>query len=169
MASSSSKPQRTFTGQHMLIAMLLFFGVIVSVNMTMAVMAGRTWTGLVVKNSYVESQKYNDRLSQAKAQRAQGWRSSLIYRDDRLIFEMQDRTGDPVTLENAQLFYGRPAFEQADQIIPLTATSPGQYFANITLKPGEWILRISGTISGHPYRRDSRIRVSSRSRITHEH
>ena len=45
-----------FTGFHMLACMIVFFGVIVAVNLTMATLASQSWTGLVVKNSYVASQ-----------------------------------------------------------------------------------------------------------------
>lgn len=42
-----------WTGRRMLITMLLFFGVIIAVNMTMLYLALTNFTGLVVKNSYV--------------------------------------------------------------------------------------------------------------------
>ncbi|MEM8973088.1 MAG: FixH family protein [Pseudomonadota bacterium] len=148
-----------FTGWHMLALMLLFFGVIVSVNITMAVMAGRTWTGLVVKNSYVESQKFNGYLAAAKAQDARGWSTDLSYNNGVIVFDVVDRDGHPVTLTEASLFVGRPAFEQADQTVELTTTKPGRYIATIDLAPGAWALRITGTSDGHPYRRDSRLNV----------
>ncbi len=59
---------KPFTGRHMLFAMLAFFGVIIAVNLTMAVFATKSWTGLVVKNSYVASQAFNRELEQAKVQ-----------------------------------------------------------------------------------------------------
>lgn len=148
-----------FTGWHMLALMLLFFGVIISVNVTMAVMAGRTWTGLVVKNSYVESQKFNGYLAAAKAQDARGWRTKLNYNDGVVVFKVFDRDGRPVTLEQASLFVGRPAFEKADRTMVLTPTEPGRYIAAIELASGTWALRITGTSDGQSYRRDSRLDV----------
>ncbi len=49
-----------FTGHHMLIVMLAFFGaVMIAANLTMASFASRSWSGLEVPNSYVASQEYN--------------------------------------------------------------------------------------------------------------
>lgn len=148
-----------FTGWHMLTLMVLFFGVIISVNVTMAIMAGRTWTGLVVKNSYVESQKFNGYLAAAKEQDERGWRTNLEYRDGRISFQIQGSNGQPVLLENASLHIGRPAFEQADRTIALAAETEGRFVVPISLEPGVWALRITGTSDGHPYRRDSRLTV----------
>ena len=50
---------RRFTGRHMLVLMLAFFGVVVAVNLLMATLATRTFGGTVVDNSYVASQRYN--------------------------------------------------------------------------------------------------------------
>lgn len=38
---------------------LAFFGTIIIVELTMAVLASRSWTGFVVKNSHVDSQEFN--------------------------------------------------------------------------------------------------------------
>lgn len=161
VAASSNTTRRTgeFTGWHMLALMLLFFGVIVTVNITMAVMAGRTWTGLVVKNSYVESQKFNGYLAAARAQDVKGWRTRLTYNNSTVILDIQDRDGKPVRLEDPSLYYGRPAFEQADQTTPLVASGNGRYTAEVTLQPGPWALRVTATSDGQPYRRDSRLFV----------
>ena len=64
---------RRFTGWHMAAIMVLFFGVIIAVNVTMAVFATTTFGGKVVENSYVASQKYNEWLAAAKEQEKLGW------------------------------------------------------------------------------------------------
>ena len=158
-AVDTGRRQWTFTGWHMLTIMLLFFGVIISVNVTMAVMAGRTWTGLVVKNSYVESQKFNDHLAAARAQESKGWRTKLSYSDGFLTFDVRNRDGQPVVISDATLFVGRPAFEQADRTLALEPAGQGRYVARVDFAPGPWALRITGTSDGQPYRRDSRLNV----------
>jgi nitrogen fixation protein FixH len=45
----SGTSQKEFTGRHMLLIMIAFFGVIIAVNITMAVVARQSWTGLVAK------------------------------------------------------------------------------------------------------------------------
>jgi nitrogen fixation protein FixH len=76
---------RRFTGWHMTAIMLLFFGVIITVNMTMAVFATTTFGGKVVENSYVASQKYNDWLAAARAQQQLGWTYKVALAADRRV------------------------------------------------------------------------------------
>ncbi|MGI9408351.1 MAG: FixH family protein, partial [Hyphomicrobiaceae bacterium] len=116
---------RPFTGRHMLSWMLAFFGVIVAVNITMAWFAGRTWTGLVVKNSYVASQKFNGHLRQARKQHARGWKSELTYERGVVRFRVVGKSGAPVFLDDARLTIGRPAFEQQDAVLHLKHIGDG--------------------------------------------
>ena len=64
---------RRFTGWHFTAIITAFFGVVITVNLTMAVFATRTFGGVVVENSYVASQKYNDWLEAAKRQQQLAW------------------------------------------------------------------------------------------------
>ncbi len=68
---------RPFTGRHMTMILVAFFGVVITVNMFMARAAVGTFGGTVVDNSYVASQHYNDWLAQGRAQRALGWDAAL--------------------------------------------------------------------------------------------
>ena len=65
---------RRFTGWHFTAIIVAFFGVVVAVNLTMAVFATRTFGGVVVENSYVASQKYNGWLDAARKQNRLGWK-----------------------------------------------------------------------------------------------
>ncbi|MEL7345657.1 MAG: FixH family protein, partial [Pseudomonadota bacterium] len=49
---------RQLTGWHVFGMFALAFGIIISVNMTLAFQAVRTFPGLEVKNSYVASQAF---------------------------------------------------------------------------------------------------------------
>ncbi|MEM8626959.1 MAG: FixH family protein [Pseudomonadota bacterium] len=158
--ATTQSAARPFTGYHMLAIMLTFFGVVISVNFTMAWMAGNTWTGLVVKNSYVASQNFNARLAWAREQRARGWQSNLTYRDGILLFLLTDKTGVPIDLTTLSTTLGRPAFEQSDRQIDLGHVAPGKYEARLELGLGVWSVVITGTsVDGAPYRREARISV----------
>ena len=63
-----------FTGRHMWLLALSFFGVIITVNVVMATLAIRSWTGLAVDNSYVASQEFEEKRLAHEKQRAAGWR-----------------------------------------------------------------------------------------------
>lgn len=64
---------KRITGWHAAAALIAFFGVVIAVNVTMAVFAVRTFGGVVVENSYVASQKYNGWLEAARKQQQLGW------------------------------------------------------------------------------------------------
>ena len=76
---------RRFTGRHMLVLMLAFFGTVVAVNLLMAMLATRTFGGTVVDNSYVASQSFNSWLEQGRAQRRLGWTAAVELGADRHV------------------------------------------------------------------------------------
>jgi nitrogen fixation protein FixH len=139
--------------------MLAFFGVIIAVNVTMAVLAGRSWTGLVVKNSYVASQHFNEDLAEARRQAARGWTSKLAYGEQHFAFTLKDSNAQPVVLDDLKVSVGRPASEVQDQTVALRHVGDGRYRGDVALEPGIWMIRITGGAGEHAYRRDSRIEV----------
>lgn len=150
---------RQFKGRHLAIIMICFFGVIFTVNITMAVLANRNWTGLVVKNSYVASQKFNRYLDAAKVQKAHGWTSDIHYEDSILRINLWSKDRHPLDGSEVKATIGRPAFEQYDHVILLVAVAKGIYQAENALAPGLWSIQFDAIINGSPYRRDARIYV----------
>lgn len=166
MAMMTRNSEFRFTGYHMLACMFAFFGVIIVVNFTMASFASKSWTGLVVKNSYVASQKFNDELALAEAQKARGWRSTVTYEEGKLAFALFDKAGQPIAADKIMLSIGRPAFEQLDQVIemqadtPSGATTPPASQSPLQLEDGSWALKIEALVGETTYRRDLRLFVS---------
>lgn len=156
------RPPREFTGRHMLAIMIAFFGVIISVNFTMAWLAGSSWTGLVVKNSYVASQHYNEKLRQAEAQRNRGWKTKLTYQQGVFEFRLTDRNGTPVNFDQLALSVGRPATEVQDRNLVLRRIAPGRYTSKQALKPGLWAIVITGQETDKPFRYERRIHVGAK-------
>ncbi|MFD0917008.1 FixH family protein [Pseudahrensia aquimaris] len=142
-------------GWHVLSMFIAFFGVIIVVNVFMATLASSTWTGLIVKNSYVASQTFNAELAAARAQQVAGWKSQLAYQDGRLSVSLTGKEGEPLMLNAARVTFGRPAFEQQDQTVDLVPVGQGQYAVDVNLASGEWFVQVTGTIDGKPYRRDA--------------
>lgn len=157
--ASPSTTQFRFTGWHMFGCMLAFFGVIIAVNVTMAFMASGTWTGLIVKNSYVASQKFNGELLKAHAQHARGLRSAIRYSGGRLTFTIIDGAGGKIMPENATVWLGRPVFEQEDQLIAAACEFPGTCSVPANLAAGNWDVSIRAELQEGTYRRDARIYV----------
>lgn len=156
-----SQSEFRFTGKHMLLVMISFFGVIITVNFTMATLATKSWTGLVVKNTYVASQQFNEHLEKAAVVRSAGFQSDLGYANGELTFSLKDRNGAAILIEGLQAEIGRPSFEQADQTHNLKHTGGKQYLAKVPLAVGIWSLSLTGVADGIAYRRDARLFVSA--------
>ena len=160
-SAGKTRRQFRFTGWHMFAAMVAFFGVIVGVNLTMAMLASKSWTGLVVKSSYVASQKFNSELAQAEQQRSMGWTSDLSYAAGQIRLGLKNRQGEVLFVDEAHAYIGRPAYERDDQAIVLTRAGDGSVQGDINLAPGAWAIRVEAEIKGQSYRRDARMIVSA--------
>jgi nitrogen fixation protein FixH len=152
--------QGTFTGRHMLLIMLAFFGVIIAVNVTMAVFAGSSWTGFVVRNSYVASQEFNEKVAAARAQDALGWKADLSIADGHAVLKLADRDGAPLAMESAAIVLRNPASDADDRAIELAADGDAMS-ARVDLRDGLWVVEIDAFVAGHePWRDTRRIQVS---------
>lgn len=80
-----TKPKKPITGWHMLAGFIAFFGVIAAVNFYMASLARSTFGGVVVENSYVAGQHYNEWLDKAEAQEKLGWTENVTLDEGRHV------------------------------------------------------------------------------------
>jgi nitrogen fixation protein FixH len=133
--------QHPFTGWHMLAVTALFFAVIIGVNGVLAFVAGGTFPGLVVRNSYVASQKYNELLTEARAQARTGWQLEVSAAGGVIEARVLDVNGVPQTGLSLTALAARPSSAGEDRILHLTAIPYG-YRADATLAPGQWALDI---------------------------
>lgn len=129
---------RPFTGRHMLVVVLLFFGTIIAVNVGLAVEASRSWTGLLAKNGYVASQEFNERLAAAEAARAWGWRVEAAAADGRLAIAALGPEGRPIHRAVVSARVERPVGDREDHAVALVAGGGGRWRAAERLAPGLW-------------------------------
>lgn len=142
--TTTPRPARgEFTGRHMLLAIVGFFGVIIAVNITMAVVSSVSWTGLVVPNSYVASQEFETKRLAHIAQQEAGWRASLGYAGGTALLSVVDAAGVPVDLGEPMLQINRPVGGHDDQRVALSRRPDGVYAGPVTLGPGVWEARVS--------------------------
>lgn len=133
---------RIFTGWHMLAILVSFFAVVIAVNLTLAVYASRSWTGLVVENSYVSSQEFNDRLAQSQAQDALGWTGKLTVRNGVIRYGLTDAKGAPAPMTGVTVRFRHPAYESEDETVVLEKTAPGEFSLRHPVRDGIWIVEI---------------------------
>jgi nitrogen fixation protein FixH len=124
------------TGRKVLLIFVASFGVIISVNVLLAVEAVRTFPGLEVENSYVASQTFDQEKA---AQEALGWRTRLGYDAGTLTLAITGRDGAPVQPAAMTATIGRATERQEDATPAFTYTG-GRYTAPITLHRGYWNL-----------------------------
>ena len=124
-----------FTGKHMALLMVVFFGVVVGVNVLLASFAVSTFSGVVVENSYVASQGFNRLLGAAKADRALGWKLDLARGGDGAVrLTLTDACGAPLR--------GAEVRAQADH--PLGARVPSVMRAPKEVAPGIYAAPLAG-------------------------
>ncbi len=158
--SGSARRKGEFTGWHMLAIMVVFFGIVIAVNLTMAVMARRSWTGTVVENTYVASQQFNARAAEGRAQAALGWRSDLTIAGGVVTYRLTDADGAPAAAaDEARAYFRHPAYDSADRQAVLPRQPDGSFSAAVDLPDGQWIVEIDIEVPDldHPYREAQRL------------
>lgn len=143
---------RKFTGRHAAIILVAFFGVVIAVNFTMAWLASTTFGGLVVKNSYVASQKFNGWLAQARAEKALGWSLDIRREDGRIAVAMQSAgqpMDDAILVATARHPLGR-APEMGLRFQPLGG---GSYRSVELLPAGRWVVHLTASAQGRSVKR----------------
>jgi nitrogen fixation protein FixH len=160
--SMQASSGREFTGRHLLLILIAFFGVVIAVNLTMAYLANSTWTGLVVNNSYVASQEFNAKAAQAEAQIARGWTYELDLAGGQVRFVLKSANGAPISAKAVKVTFKRPVSDREDVTIDLARGTDGRWQAPHPLAPGAWIAVIDADVGeAEPWRETMRLLVKS--------
>ena len=146
--------ENLFTGRKMLLIIVAFFGVIIAVNGTMLTVAVKTFGGLVVGNSYVASQNFNEDIAAAKAQPIRGWGINLAAETGLISLSLRDVDGTALEGIDISLKVARPSHERSTFTIPLNETQAGIYTGEAEFEPGRWVGTIStgnGQVRSYPF------------------
>ena len=136
---------RPFTGWHMTTIIVVFFGVVIAVNMVMATLASRTFGGTVVDNSYVASQQFNGWLAEGRAQQALGWSAKVDLDDTRHVRVAGKLPAGAVVTAVASHPLGRIP----DRTLIFTAITGGAYVSRDALPSGRFLIRVKVRAMGH--------------------
>lgn len=126
------------TGRKVLTGFVLAFGLIIGVNITLAVSAVRTFPGLEVENSYVASQNWDEERA---AQLALDWTVDAVVRDEMLTLSITDAEGAPVEVQSLGGTFGRATSVRDDQT-PDFEFNGESYVAPVETAEGNWNLRL---------------------------
>lgn len=147
--------ERGFTGRHMLLIMIAFFAVIIAANVTMATVAGTSWTGFVVRNSYVASQEFNGRVAAAQAQAKLGWTASLVIEGGKARLTLVDRQGHVAPVHSTSLAWRNPASDSRDRVIALDRVGR-DFLGRLDIADGQWVVEIDALMMDGGTWRDTR-------------
>lgn len=160
--TAPTKKAGEFTGRHMLGVMVAFFGVVIAVNLTLATYARTSWTGLVVENTYVASQEFNEHAAAGRAQAALGWKSDLGIANGEIRYVLTDASGAPIAMHGVTVKFRRPAYEAEDQTLALERAEDGAFATSHKVRDGIWIVETDADVDGHePYREVHRVVITN--------
>jgi len=144
MARAQRKQQGfVFTGWHMAGVMILFFGTIITVNLIMAWNATRSWSGLVVQNTYVASQEFNGKVAEARAFAASGIEGALAVEAGRVVYKVVDAEGVALAADAVTAVFKRPVDEREDFSLALVPDGSGLFVSAHAVPAGQWVVDIS--------------------------
>jgi nitrogen fixation protein FixH len=138
-------PFNPLRGWHVLVMILMFFGVTIGVNATFITLALRTFPGEDVPHSYVQGINYNDTLDRRQAQAELGWSARFNAVEGALLLEVLDAEGAPVS---GLTLSGSMVHPDTTQDCPLSfaADRPGLYRAALACDTdGRWRVRANNS------------------------
>jgi nitrogen fixation protein FixH len=156
--TTRNRPAGKFTGRHMLVVMLAFFGVVIAVNATMATLARTSWTGLVADDTFVASQQFNQKEAEGRAQAALGWKGTFSLAPGLMQYSLTDASGTPVALRAVKATFKHPAYESQDRTIEFSRLADGRFGTSQSVRDGVWIIQIDAD-AGRPYRQVERVLI----------
>lgn len=145
--SDAAKPKPfTLRGVHVLIAMVLFFGMVIAVNVGFAVLAVESFPGEDVRHSYLQGVQFNETIAERREQAELGWRARAELKEaaDGAQIEVQLSQRDGTAVRNGDLSgtLRWPADARRDVSLRFEPVSEGLYVARVRgLSPGRWRLR----------------------------
>ncbi len=163
-----SDDRQILTGRNVFLMLVIFFGIMLVANFTMAYYAVATFAGVASDNAYAEGVAYDQEIAAARAQEALGWKvDATITRiaPGRSAFSVtqSDAAGNPAEgLEVAAVFQ-HPSDRARDRRFALAEVAPGVYRGEFAIERGEWDLFIEMTQAGErKFRSHSRIEIDDR-------
>lgn len=148
MTTMMSKTSKPFTGWHMLAVLVAFFGVIISVNVTMATYASTSWSGLISKDTYVASQDFNIEAAKARAWAAEGFSGVFKVGKNTLEYSLKGPAAKIGSLTEITATFSRPVGDKQDFTMKLLRVKKGEYASRHELAAGQWIVDLAAIENG---------------------
>lgn len=129
------------TGRHVALMFIGGFGIIIAVNIALAVNAVRTFPGLEVQNSYVASQEFD---AKRDAQERLGWTTEIGHENGYLVVKIEGADGKPASVGTLVVHVARPTEPKDGQAVAIRADGTSR----VKLDPGLWRVDVQATGPG---------------------
>jgi nitrogen fixation protein FixH len=138
---------RSVTGRHVLIGLVIFFGIMFVANGLLVYYAVSTFSGGDRPNPYRSGLNYNETIAEAEQQAALGWSTEADYDEGarRLTLRFTDAAAAPVTGLSLSGTVARPAVDSHDRAVTFREWNEGTYVSDVTLDPGNWVLSVESS------------------------
>jgi nitrogen fixation protein FixH len=160
MSVSTPQPHRGFriTGWRFLAMIVGFFLVVITVDMSFAVLAYRTHPGEVSVTPYEDGLVYNRKLAQMRAQAALGWRAAAGPEAGKVVVILEDAAKRPISGLTVTGKLERPATETGRITPRFVEAAPGRYEAAERGLTGAWDLTaVAQDSAGHSFELERRL------------
>jgi nitrogen fixation protein FixH len=146
-------------GWHVLAMTVAFFAVVIAVDMSFLFIAYKTHPGQVSVTPYEDGLAHDADVARLAAQTRLGWKASLGNGPDgRLVFEMLDASGRPLSGLSVVGKLEHPATEEGSISVVFRQIAPGRYEAHPGKLTGAWDVTVdSRDAQGHPFRAERRL------------
>lgn len=139
---------RRFTGRHMALIMVGFFGVVIGVNAVMATAAIGTFGGSTVENSYIASQKFDGWLTAAREQAQMGWRAQAGIDSAGKVRATLTTPDGPLGGATVAARAEHPLGRLPSRDLVLRDIGDGSYVSDSPLPAGRWHIRLRVAAGG---------------------
>lgn len=147
MKSSSSETGFRLKGWHVLVIALGFFGSVITVDVVMAILAVKTFSGVEAEKPYESGLAFNKEIAAANAQNARGWTvTQHIARDAdgtvTLTANFKDKTALAIGGLDVTMNLKAPADAKRDLSVLLQDRGAGVYNGMVEATAGQWDVEI---------------------------
>jgi nitrogen fixation protein FixH len=125
-----------------------FFGVVITVNLTMAYFARSSWSGLVADDTFKASQEFNGKAEHMREMAATGIRGQMIANREGIRYELTHPQTGPVEADEVVAEFRRPVGTEQDFKVKLKHVGGGIFTTDHPVTPGEWIVDLKTTDAG---------------------
>lgn len=154
---TDAEPGYRVKGWHVLAIIVSFFGVVFTVNAIFITTALNTFPGEETRRSYVQGRDYNQVVDARRAQEALGWSATANLTEERVLIDVRDADGQPVTGLRLEGVLQHPASMSYDRDLVFTEVRGGVYAAGVgDLPEGRWTLSAQAT-GDQPFALETRL------------